>query len=268
MKSYNTVYYLLTVLLIMGAFASMAQNSYGMAIISGVCICFGLIFLLRFLQSLGVKDKTNRHFSVEFFVLFLLAILFSLRSFQIYIPFIEWIFAAAGLILALIYFQRMTFYAEQLKSKNKKLRDIIRTGYLSIVLFCLSMAMTTFAPLISRLIGVIAIILLVVFITAGLISRHFLVDGESQSAFTRIAGFRDQFYLLLSMFIIFALYFGLSGPGILPKLYSSKYPQAYFEMVNQAETGKEKPVNGEYRYQAFKKNYDQFVETNIKQPAK
>ncbi len=42
MKSYNTLYYLLTVLLIMGAFASMAQNSYGMQIISVVCIAFGL----------------------------------------------------------------------------------------------------------------------------------------------------------------------------------------------------------------------------------
>jgi hypothetical protein len=59
------------------------------------------------------------------------------------------------------------------------------------------------------------------------------------------------------------LYFGLSGTGILPKLYSNKFPQAYFEMVNNAETGKEKPVNGEFKYQEFKKSYDQFVEKNL-----
>jgi ABC-type multidrug transport system fused ATPase/permease subunit len=268
MKSYNTVYYLLIVLLIMGAFASMAQNSYGMAIISGVCICFGLIFLFQFFQSLGVKEKTNNHAALEFFILFLLALLFTLRSFQIYISFIEWIFAAAGLILALIYFQRMIFHAAQLKSKNKKLSNIVTVGYLSIVLFCLSMVMTTFAPLIARMIGVVAIMLLIAFMAAGLLGRRFLIDGESQSAFSRITGFRDRFYLLLSLFIIFALYFGLSGPGILPKMYSNKYPQAYFEMVNQAETGREKPVNGQYRYQAFKTNYDQFVERNIKNEIK
>jgi hypothetical protein len=268
MKSYNTVYYLLTVLLIMGAFASMAQNSYGMTIISGVCICFGLIFLFQFVQSLRIKEKTNNHSSVEFFTLFLLTLIFTLRSFQVYIPFIEWIFAAAGLILALIYFQRMMFHVKELKPENKRLGIIIRAGYLSIVLFSLSMVITTFMPAIARAIGVLAIIPVILFLGASLLSKRFLIEGESQSAFTRIAGFRDRFYLLLSLFIIFALYFGFSGSGILPKMYSNKFPQAYFEMVNQAESGKEKPVNGEYRYQAFKRNYDQFVDINIKNESK
>ena len=79
-----------------------------------------------------------------------------------------------------------------------------------------------------------------------------------------IAGFKDRVFLLLSLFIIFSLYYGLSGSGILPKLYSDKFPQAYYELVNNAETGKEKPVNGKYKYEEFRKMYDQFVERNIK----
>ena len=35
MKSYNSIYYLLAVMLILGGFASMAQNDYGMLILSG-----------------------------------------------------------------------------------------------------------------------------------------------------------------------------------------------------------------------------------------
>jgi hypothetical protein len=50
----------------------------------------------------------------------------------------------------------------------------------------------------------------------------------------------------------------------LPKLYSDQFPQAYFKLVNNAETGKEKPVNGKYRHEEFKAMYDQFVERNIK----
>jgi hypothetical protein len=98
----------------------------------------------------------------------------------------------------------------------------------------------------------------------SLLRGQFLIEGENRSAFSIIAGFKDRLYLLLSLFIIFSLYLGLSAPGILPKLYSNKFPQAYFELVNNAESGKEKPVNGEFKYQEFKKSYDQFVDRNMK----
>jgi hypothetical protein len=117
---------------------------------------------------------------------------------------------------------------------------------------------------IARWTGGLALILVFVFLFSSLFKRHFLLEGENRSAFFIIAGFKDRLYLLLSIFIILSLYFGLSGAGILPKLYSNKFPQAYFELVNNAETGKEKPVNGEFKYQEFKKSYDQFVERNIR----
>jgi hypothetical protein len=47
-------------------------------------------------------------------------------------------------------------------------------------------------------------------------------------------------------------------------MYSDEYPQAYFKLVNNAETGKEKPVNGKYKHQEFKRRYDDFVEKNVK----
>ena len=96
MKSYNTVYYLLTVLLIMGGFASMAQNSYGMPIISAVCMAFGLIFFVQFIQALRANEPNRTEQAIEFFALFVLAFIFTLRTLQIYFPFIEWIFVAAA----------------------------------------------------------------------------------------------------------------------------------------------------------------------------
>ncbi|MEJ0081733.1 MAG: hypothetical protein WDM78_12490 [Puia sp.] len=264
MKSYNTVYYLLTVLLIMGGFASMAQNSYGMPIISAVCVAFGLIFFIQFIQALWGNEPNRTEQAVEFFVLFILAIIFTLRTLQIYFPFIEWIFIAAAVILALNYLTRLRHWFRQINGENKTLATLILIAYLSIVLFCIAMVEITFKPRIARWTGGLAMVLVFVLLLSGLFKRHFMFEGESKSVFSIIAGFKDRLYLLLSLFIIFSLYFGLSGANILPKLYSNKFPQAYFEMVNNAETGKEKPVNGEFKYEEFKKNYDLFVERNMK----
>ena len=264
MKSYNTVYYLLSVLLIMGGFASMAQNSYGMPIISAVCMAFGLIFLIQFIQALRANEPNRTEQAVEFFVLFILACIFTLRTLQIYFPFIEWIFVTAAVILALNYLTRLRHWFRQINQKNKALARLILIAYLGIVLFCIAMVEITFKPRIARWTGGLAIVLVFIFLLSGLFKRNFMLEGESKSAFSILAGFKDRLYLLLSLFIIFSLYFGLSGAGILPKLYSDKFPQAYFELVNKAETGKEEPVNGKFKYQEFKKNYDQFVERNMK----
>jgi hypothetical protein len=264
MKSYNTVYYLLTVLLIMGGFASMAQNSYGIPIISGVCMAFGLIFFIQFVQSLRANEPNRTEQAVEFFVLFILAIIFTLRTLQIYFPFIEWIFVAAAMVLAVIYLTRLRHWFRQINPKNKMLAALILIAYLSIVLFCIAMVEVTFKPRIARWTGGVALIMVFVFLLSVIFKRYFLLEGDNKSAFSIIAGFKDRLFLLLSLFIIFSLYFGLSGAGILPKLYSNKFPQAYFELVNNTETGKEKPVNGQFKYQEFKKNYDQFVERNLK----
>jgi hypothetical protein len=264
MKSYNTVYYLLTVLLIMGGFASMAQNSYGLPIISAVCMAFGLIFFIQFIQSLRANEPNRTEQAIEFFVLFLLAFIFTLRTLQIYFPFIEWIFVAAAVVLALNYLTRLRHWFRLINLKNKTLARLILIAYLSIVLFCIAMVEITIKPRIARWTGGLALILVFIFLMTSLLRGQFLIEGENRSAFSIIAGFKDRLYLLLSLFIIFSLYLGLSAPGILPKLYSNKFPQAYFELVNNAESGKEKPVNGEFKYQEFKKSYDQFVDRNMK----
>jgi hypothetical protein len=265
MKSYNTVYYLLTVLLIMGGFASMAQNSYGLPIISAVCMVFGLIFFIQFIQSLRASELNKTEQAIEFFVLFILAFIFTLRTFQVYFPFIEWLFVAAAVVLALNYLTRLRHWFLLINQKNKMLARLILIAYLSMVLFCMAMVEITFKPRIARWTGSLALFGVFVFLIFGLFRRYFLIEGENRSAFSVIAGFKDRLYLLLSLFIIFSLYFGLSGANILPKLYSNKFPQAYFELVNNAESGKEKPAEGgEFKYQEFKKSYDRFVDRNLK----
>jgi hypothetical protein len=61
---------------------------------------------------------------------------------------------------------------------------------------------------------------------------------------------------------LFSLYFGLNRLGLIPAIYSDEYPQAYYELIDEAETSKEKPISGEYKYQLFLKQYDRFVNEN------
>ena len=77
MKKYNAVFYFLFILLVMGAFASMAQNSYGIKIMIGVSFAFAFIFLIQLVTVLINKDKRlmnyfwqhnefpNFHFKIE-----------------------------------------------------------------------------------------------------------------------------------------------------------------------------------------------------------
>jgi hypothetical protein len=268
MKSYNTFYYLLTVLLIMGAFASMAQNSYGIQILSGVCIAFGLIFLFQFIKQLQNKDHKDISLLIEFSALFLLSFIFAFRIFFINVPFIEWVFGLAGIALALVYLKKMIFSFKLYESKNKLLAILVFAFHLSIMLFITSLITVPFAPRFAELAGAAAVILIIGFLIAGLLKRKFSVDGEKISAFAVIGSFKDRSVLLLSLFIIFSLYLGFTSTGILPKLYSDEYPQAYFELVNKSETGNEKAVNGKYKYEEFKKMYDEFVSRNIKNDKK
>jgi hypothetical protein len=268
MKSYNTLYYLLTVLLIMGAFASMAQNSYGMQIISMVTIAFGLIFLIRFVGQLNDGGGSDKLAPTEYLSLFLLALIFTFRSFQVYFPYIEWLFGISGIVIAGIYTVKAIRHFRYYKQKNITVAFLLMIAYFSISFFSLAMVLFAFNPLLARYLGIFSLVLIAGFLFGGIFYGRFLVGLEKTSVFKVIAGFRDRFYLLLTLFVLFTLYVGLTGAGVLPRLYSDNYPQAYYKLVNEAETGKERPVEGKYQYERFKTAYDQFVEKNIRAASK
>jgi len=262
MKNLNTLYYLLMVLLIMGALASMAQNSYGMLIISSVSAAFGLIFFIQFIKQAGTGERRQ---ALEFFVLFLLSGIITLRTFQIYFPFVEWFFALSALVLAGIYFFTLIRHVGEYLNKSKTLAWLIGLAYAGLVLFCVAMILMNVSVQAARYAGILALLFMASFIFIAMVKKGSLLEGEKISVFRVIAGFRDRFFLLSSLFILFSLYLGLTTSGVLPKLYSNKFPQAYYELVSQAETGKEKPVDGKFRYEEFKTMYDQFVQRNLKE---
>jgi hypothetical protein len=52
---------------------------------------------------------------------------------------------------------------------------------------------------------------------------------------------------------------GLSNFRIIPSIENTDKPKTYIELINQAETGKEKPVNGKYNHEIYKEAMDKFL---------
>jgi hypothetical protein len=134
--------------------------------------------------------------------------------------------------------------------------------YASIIFYTLSMVTVPFIPLLTEPLGGLAFFLVIVFAVLSFVKKKLMVEGEMVTGLNYIARFKDKAVLLMALFILFTSYMVLTKIGAIPKMYSDEYPQAYFELVNQAEMGKEKPVEGKYRHEEFKRKYDQFVERN------
>lgn len=259
MKKYNPIYYLLFILLVMGAFASMAQNSYGLKIMGAVAFMFGLVFIIELITVLRKKESRDGFAVLELVCLLLLSVIFGFRVFYIHFPFIELVFGAAGIVLALLYGRKMLNRYRYLQPKNSYLARLSLLFHLSIILFLSSLALLPFSPGIARILGVIAILLLLVFLAAGALRRNLLVEGEKISAFSMVRRLRDHSIVIISLFLLFTLYIGLNRMSLLPGIYSDEFPKAYYELVDKATSKKEKPVDGKYNYEEFKEKYDEFL---------
>jgi hypothetical protein len=262
MKKLNALYFLLFILLIMGAFASMAQNSYGIKIIGGVAFVFALIFVAELISVLGTQGKTDVFSIVETMCLSLLAFIFGLRVFYIRFPYIEMLFVAAGTMLVIVYLRKMILHYRHYHLKNNSLSMLVVFFHVSIILFFVSLVIIPFAPKSSEVSGAIALVLLLVFIMAVFFKKQSLVEGVNISAFKMVRQFKDHSIILLSLFLLFSLYFGFNRIGVLPGIYSDEYPKAYFELVDNAASKKEKPVEGKYKYQQFMSKYEEFLKRN------
>lgn len=263
MRKFNALYYLLFILLVMGAFASMAQNGYGIKIMGGVAFALGLVFLVEFISLLGKKGEKDVYSILETLCLFLLAFIFGLRLFYLHFPYVEFIFGIAGVSLTLLYLRKMFNRFRQFQPKNSVLAGLIFIFHLSILLFLLSLAMIPFAVKMSFISGAAALAVLLCFLLIAAIKNDLMVDGEKISAFSVVRKFNDHSVIIVSLLILFSLYTGLNKIGILPGIYTDQFPKAYYELIERAALKKEKPVDGRYQHQDFKQEFDKFLR-NVK----
>lgn len=262
MKKYNPIYYLLFILLVMGAFASMAQNSYGLKIMGGVAFAFGLLFIAEFISVLRKKEKKDSFALIEPACLTLLSFIFGLRVFYIHFNYVELLFGIAGVLLMLVYLRKMIIRFRHFKPKNSLLASLVLVFHLSIILFLISLSLVPFLPKTAEVAGISAFVLLMIFSLIGFFKKELLVEGENISAFAAVKKFKDHSIIILSLILMFSFYIGFNRIGVLPAIYSDEYPRAYFEQVEKAATGKEKAVDGKFNHEKFMYQYQQFLKHN------
>jgi hypothetical protein len=255
MKKNNPIYFLLFILLVMGAFASMAQNNYGLKLMGGVAFVFGGVFLIELIQALTSEEKKDGFILAELTAMILFSVIFGCRVFNIYFPFIEWVFVAAGVCLLFFYIRKLFIRYSRLANKNQRLAILGFIFHLSIILFLLSMILSPFAIKQAEWIGMAGFVFLLVFIIGTLIKKFYLVDGNNVTALQMITGYRDHSIVLIILFLLFSLFTALNKANLLPGIYSDEYPRAYNEMVNSSASGKEKTAEGKSKHEDFMEQY-------------
>jgi hypothetical protein len=259
MSRYNTTYYLLILLLMTGTFASMAQNGYGIKIMGGVAAAFGAVFLIQGIQVAMKQGLKEPMLLVELYSLTLMAAILSMRIFYIYFPYVEVLFGLSGLILILVYVRKMMIAYPMVRKQSAYLASMVLLFYGSIILFIFSMAVTPFLPWLAEPAGIIAFGLIVIFTLYSLIKKEVLFDGDKVTAIRMATHAEHRTVVLLSIFILFSLYIGLNKIDLIPGIYSDEFPQAYFELVNSAETGEEVPIDGTFTHERYKELYDEVI---------
>ncbi len=258
MKKFVTYYYLLFVLLIMGTFASMAQNDYGNVILGCVAFAFALLFIIQFSATFS-SNSQNYLNQIELFALSLIAVILGLRVFYIHFQWVEGIYGLAGISLIGVQFGKILNQTKSYKARNKILIFLTVLFRLSLIFYLVSMTVVPFAPVFTEPSGEIAFALLLIFILVAFLNKDLMSNRENISPIQLVNQLKDHSLVLLVLFALFTAYMGLTKIGAAPTMYSDELPQAYFELVKQGDAGK---LSREEKLQVnnFKEMYDGFVE--------
>ncbi len=256
MKRYNLIYYFLLLAIVMGTFASMAQNSYGMNLMGLACFGFFLVFgheLFFRVRRYDHLTRTERNsLSVELAALCLLSLLFAFRALLIDVPFGWAIIVYALTILALVHVVAIA--------------GLFRNGSASVGILLYRFALLCFVStflaglFFSSLAAVLAIAgfgAAFAFLFIVYRSRGVVTDGENNLLWKK-ATVGKSGITLIGFGLIF-LWFGLRQAGIFPPLYSGDVPPAYVELIRRAEAGEDKRTVRK-QYQLFDEEYAKFIQ--------
>jgi len=112
----------------------------------------------------------------------------------------------------------------------------------------------------SAVIGALAVVVSIPFIYLLLRQKKFDYKNKSISLLQFIISSGNKAGILFLFFIFSAIYVGLSTFRIIPGIENADKPGAYIELINLAETGREKPVNGRYQHEIYKDAMDKFLQ--------
>jgi len=262
MRQYTTIYYLLFVLLIMGAFASMAQNPYGLRICGVACIGFALTFLHELLYTPGSEETTSTSRWTRYAELVLLSVLvliFSFANFSINFPFSETLLIVSFTCLLLLFSYQAIMRLRSGVGYHRTTAYLVIFYYGAVVFFILSFLSGLILPGLAMKLAVAAIVLTLVLAGIAIIFKQVIVNDGTISTWQYLRQMKNKSSILLIASLLISGYELLNAAGILPSFYhgTPKGYQHLIELSNSGDSmvGKEKPREFKERYDEFTKKH-------------
>lgn len=241
----------------------MAQNNYGSALMG--LSCFGLAILYfsqviwKVIEDFSGLDKKDITRMAELLLLSFLIMLFGFRVFYINLPYSDLIFITLCTLLLIEYFLIAAGIYNRVKNENHALARHVVYFYLSILIFLLSLGTRIINPSLSAVIGTMGFFASVPFLIALIRQKQYDYYGKSITIFQLIVSSGNKAGMLFLFFVFSVIYIGLSNFRIIPKIENADKPRTYIELINQAETGQEKPVDGKYGHEIYREQMDKFL---------
>jgi hypothetical protein len=264
MKKYNPIYYLLFVLIITGAFSSMALNTYGMKLIGISCLGFAIAFFHE--AVFGMKKRKDleswnwRTLSYELILLTILSVLFFMRSLLISFPFAEEIFILTVLLL-------IGNYVYIAQKSVRELWNIYRIPaygllfyYASLILFSVTFIVEILFPDKGVLMAVSGFLLLGIYLIIGLVYKGMIINGEDYTLFTYTSNLKNKTTIAFVAIIMIFSFYTFRDADLIPGMYSGDTPTGYLRLIQEAEAGQGNQESSVERYMEFKNQYEQFIE--------
>lgn len=258
---------LLIMLAVVGMFAAMARNAYGFDFIGIACFGIAALFFFQILWKIAGEYGTLTRSSIpeiaELFLLAMLTLLFGLRAFYIYIDGADVIFSLVCVLQLALYAWIGYHLVSSTKVENKSLAIRLIFFYSSLAFFFLSILTRTKTNL-SLTFGLVAVLAAMPFFISLARRERFGINEKSFTILNFIISSKNKAGLLFLFFMSSALFTGLSYFNIIPAIENVDRPAAYIELINHAESGKEKPANGQYQHEKYKEVMDNFLKRHGK----
>lgn len=264
MGKYNTIYYLLFVLIIMGAFASMALNAYGMKLIGYSCLGFSLTFLHEAIFGVRKREDLTSHgkifLTTELIILALLSCLFFLRSLLITFPFAEGVFITSIVLLIGTYLYISIQDVRRLSPLSNKAALGILVYYLSLILFTFTMILSIVSPLPGTIMAILGFIFLACYIAMGIMFGKMIIEGEEYTLYGYTLNLKNKTTVVYVAIIMIFTFYLFRDADLIPAMYTGDTPTGYIRLIQEAESSVENQDKMTEKYLLFKDRYDQFIE--------
>jgi hypothetical protein len=250
-------------LILAGLSAMMAKNGYGYTLIG--LSCFGLALLYfaqvswKVIEEFSSPEKKDITAISELLLLASLLVLFGFRAFYINIPFGDLIFITLCGLLSVVYFIIASRIFKTGKNANPGLAGNVLLFFTALLFFLFSLGTRIISPSLSAISGVMGILTSVPFLISILRKKKYDISGKTITLLKFIISSGSKAGILFLFFVLSAIYLGLSNFKIIPAIENADKPAAYIELINRAENGKDKPVNGKYRHELYKEAMDKFL---------